>query len=75
MKLVLFRVWKLCLLWALSLVFSVVVALLALMMVRPFIAGAQEYASKTREEPPGLTQARLAKPLMWLATQHPGIEA
>ncbi len=69
------RVSKLCLLWALSLVFSVVVALLALMMVRPFLAGAQEYAGKTREEPPGLTQARLAKPLMWLATQHPGIEA
>jgi hypothetical protein len=45
------------------------------MMVRPFLAGAQGYASKTREEPPGLTQARLAKPLMWLATQHPGVEA
>ncbi|NBO56451.1 MAG: hypothetical protein EBU84_18090, partial [Actinobacteria bacterium] len=69
------RFSKLGLLWALSLVFSLVVALVALMMVRPFLAGAQEYASKTRVEPPGLTQARLAKPLMWLATQHPGIEA
>lgn len=71
----LFRVWKLCLLWALSLVFSVLVALLALIMVRPFLAGAQEYASKTRVGSPGTTQVTLAKPLMWLATQHPGVEA
>ena len=71
----LIRFLKLCLLWALSLVFSLVVTLLALMMVRPFFAGAQEYASRTRVEPPGLTQAKVAKPLMWLATQHPGIEA
>ena len=71
----LFRVWKVGLFWALSLVFSVVVALLALMMLRPFLVGAQEYASKARVEPPGLTRAKLAKPLMWVATQHPGVEA
>lgn len=44
------------------------------MLVRSSLVGAQEFASKTRAEPPGLTQAKLARPVMWLAAQHPGIE-
>jgi Protein of unknown function (DUF4012) len=71
---VLFGVWKAALLWALSLIASVVIALLSVTMVRPFFNGAQEFASKTRGEPPSSIQAKLARPLMWLATQHPGVE-